>query len=137
MKKILGFTVVLLFIVTGSIPLVVANQSPSHRGSFYAVLGVRASEEAQFELLGNFRDFRNRHMLYGTITPVDSERTFRFQGMASRNSFILQSAVSNRIVNIVGSFTSYDDETELFTGLWRGFIVGYGYSRGWIEASFT
>lgn len=137
MKRTIGLFIVMLFIVSSVMPLVISNPEILHRGSFYAKIGIRDREETQLELNGNFRDFRNRHLVFGTVNILDSERTFRFQGIATRNAFILQSAVSNNIVNIIGSFTRYDEETQTFYGQWRGIIAGHGHTNGWIEAHFV
>jgi len=137
MKRTIGLFIVMLFIITSVMPLVISNQEILHRGSFYAKIGIGDREEAQLELNGNFRDLRNRHIVFGTANLIGSERTFRFQGIVTRSTFLIQSAVSNHIVNIIGSFTRYDEETQTFYGQWRGAIAGYGSSRGWIEANFT
>ena len=137
MKRMFGLFIVMLFIISSVMPLVISNQEIIYRGSFYAKIGIGDREEAQLELNGTFRDFRNRHIIFGTANLIGSERTFRFQGITTRSTFIIQSAVSNRIVNIIGSFTQYDQETQTFYGQWRGLIAGYGFSRGWIEANFT
>jgi len=137
MKRTIGLFIVMLFIITSVMPLVISNQEILQRGSFSAEIGIGDRGEAQLELNGNFRDFRNRHIVFGTANLIGSERTFRFQGIITRGTFIIQSAVSNRIVNIIGSFTRYDEETQTFYGQWRGLIAGYGSSRGWIEANFT
>lgn len=112
-----------------------ANRS-NHSGSFQAELGVRTND-ASFVLDGSFRDFRGRHLLFGTISPVDSERTLRFQGISSRNLFIIQTTVRNNIVNIVGRFNQYDEDTNEYSGNWRGFVVGMGRTSGWITARFS
>jgi hypothetical protein len=137
MKNMIGLILLTLFIFNISVPLTIGVQNIDHRGSFYAEIGLRDNEEAKLQLYGNSRDFRNRHIFYGTANLIDSERTFRFQGLTSRSIFIIQSAINNRIVNIIGSFNRFDDETQTVYGEWRGFIIGYDYTRGWIKASFN
>lgn len=137
MKRTIGFFVAMACITVCILPGVISTQAPLHRGTFHAELGIQERQEAQFELNGNFRDFRNRHLIFGTVSLIDSDRAFRFQGLFTRSTFLIQSAASNRIINIIGSFTRYDEDTQTFYGQWRGFIVGYGSTRGWIEASFS
>ena len=137
MKKIIGIFIVMLFIITSVMPVAISQKESLHRGSFHAEMGINNRKEAQLELNGNYRDFRNRHIIFGTGNTIGSERTFRFQGITSQNLFLIQSAITNRIVNIIGSFTRYDENNHIFYGEWRGFIAGYGSSRGWIEAKFT
>ena len=108
-----------------------------NRGSFEAKLGLKNETEASLSLDGLFRDFRGRHILFGTISHVGSDRTNSFQGFVSRNIFIIQFAVRSHIVNIVGRFTTYDEEQQEYHGVWRGFAVGVGRTSGWITASFT
>ncbi len=136
MKKSIGFFIASLFIITSVLPSVIATYEPSHRGSFYATVGLGNRQEASIELNGEFRDFRDRHIIFGTATLLGSGRSFRFQGATIRSTFIIQSAVHSRIINIVGSFTRYDEITQTFYGQWRGFIAGYSSTRGWIVASF-
>lgn len=107
-----------------------------HRGSFQAEIGVR-SRDTDFSLEGNYRDFPRGHLLFGTIGPVDSERTLRFQGFCTRNVFIIQTGVRNNIVNIVGRFNDYNEDLNEYSGNWRGFIIGLGRTNGWITASFS
>jgi len=108
----------------------------AHSGNFQAELGLHSEREGKLALDGSYRDLRGRHIIHGTVSPIDSERTNQFQGIVSRNMFIIQSAANNRIVNIIGSFNRYDQDTQTYYGQWRGFIVGYGSTRGWIQASF-
>jgi hypothetical protein len=138
MKKIL-IICILAVLVFSSVGLSSANRNITqslHRGSFNAEIGLRENI-AKFNLDGNFRDFRGGHILLGTISPVDSERTLRFQGYSSRNLFIIQTGARNNIINIVGRFTDYDEINDEYSGQWQGFIVGMGRTSGWITASFS
>lgn len=110
---------------------------PVHRGSFQAEIGVKESNEADFSIDGNFRDFRGRHILFGTISPIDSDRTLRFQGLSSRNLFIIQTGLRNQIVNIFGRFNEYDETENEYSGNWIGFIAGVGRTSGWITAQYS
>jgi len=107
------------------------------KGTFIASIGLKDNEQALIELNGHYRDIRNRHLIFGTITPVNGDRTFRFQGITSRNTFIIQSAFNNRIVNMIGSFNRYDEATQTYYGQWRGNIIGQGQSNGWIKAALS
>lgn len=111
-------------------------KEPLQRGSFQAEIGLRENN-VQFNLEGNYRDFRGRHILAGSISPKDSDRTLRFQGLSSRNHFIIQTGFRNNIINIVGRFTEYDEDLDKYSGNWRGFVIGLGRTSGWITASFT
>ena len=124
-----GFTV-------GTQTFSTTNERSIHSGTFQAELGLRTNDAA-FVLDGSFRDFRGRHLLFGTISPVDSERTLRFQGISSRNLFIIQTTVRNNIVNIIGRFNQYDEDMNEYSGNWRGFVVGMGRTSGWITARFS
>jgi len=112
------------------------NKQEFHSGSFIGEIGIRNENEPIIEFDGEFRDFRIGHILTGTVSLIDTEKSTRFQGFATRNYFIIQSAVRNRIVNIVGKFTTFDDEEQIYSGSWRGFAYGYDSGRGWITASF-
>ncbi len=138
MKKILIFCVlgVLLTSSIGTGSQLIIPKETIHRGSFEAEIGMREGI-TQFNLDGNFRDFRGRHLLLGTISPDESNRTLRFQGLSSRNHFIIQTGFRNNIVNIFGRFTEYDEELTEYSGIWRGFVIGVGRTSGWITASFT
>jgi len=105
-----------------------------HSGSFKAEIGIR--NKSILDLDGQFRNFRIGHILTGTVTLSDTESSTRFQGFIIRNYFIIQSAVRNRIVNIIGKFTSIDEEEQIYSGNWRGFAYGVGNVKGWITASF-
>ena len=107
-----------------------------HRGTFQAEIGIR-EDVAELELEGIFRDFRGRHVLAGSISLVDSDRSSRFQGFISRNHFIIQTSVRNNIVNIIGRFNEYDEDLDEYHGNWRGFVLGIGRTSGWITASFS
>ena len=138
MKKILIFCV-LGVLLTSSIGIgsqLTMPKEKTHRGSFQAEIGTREGI-TQFNLDGNFKDFRGRHLLLGTIRSDDSDRTLRFQGLSSRNHFIIQTGFRNNIVNIFGRFTEYDEELDEYSGSWRGFVIGVGRTSGWITASFT
>ncbi len=107
-----------------------------HRGSFEAELGIK-SEDTLLILEGTFKDFRKGHLLTGTVNTDDSERSTRFQGISSRNLFLIQASVKNNIVTVFGRFTSYDEDIDEYSGQWRGFVIGYGRTSGWITAQFT
>ena len=113
------------------------NKLVFHSGSFYAELGLRTNSEALVELDGRFRDFRGRHIIFGTARHHDSGRTVQFQGFTMRNFFLIQSGVRNYIVNIVGQFTSFDEEEQTYSGYWKGFVWGRGRTTGWISFKFT
>jgi hypothetical protein len=115
---------------------IVMEKTTVHRGSFQAEIGIR-EDVTELELEGIFRDFRGRHVLAGSISPVDSDRSSRFQGFISRNHFIIQTSVRNNIVNIFGRFNEYDEGLDEYHGNWRGFVVGIGRTSGWITASFS
>jgi len=138
MKKILILVIIGVLLAPSAAigSQLTAEREPFHRGSFEAEIGIRGND-AQFNLHGNFRDFRGRHILAGTISPDDSDRTLRFQGLSSRNHFIIQTGFRNNIVNIFGRFTDYDEELNEYSGNWRGFVIGMGRTSGWITASFT
>jgi hypothetical protein len=112
------------------------NKQDFHSGSFIGEIGIRNENEPLVEFNGRFRDFRIGHILTGEISLIDTERSTSFQGFITRNYFIIQSAIRNRIVNIVGKFTSFNEEEQIFSGIWRGFAYGIGSTRGWITASF-
>ena len=142
MKKIIltlcVFGVLLISGIVVSNPIDKSNMNDTlNQGSFEAELGLKNETEASLSLDGLFRDFRGRHILFGTISHVESDRTNSFQGFVSRNIFIIQFAVRSHIVNIVGRFTTYDEEQQEYHGVWRGFAVGVGRTSGWITASFT
>jgi hypothetical protein len=107
-----------------------------HRGFFQAEIGLRNESEERITLEGKFRDFWNIHLISGTINLTGTQRSGRFQGFASRNFFIIQTAVRSHIVNIFGKFNSFDEEDQLYNGIWRGFVWGIGRGSGWITASF-
>ena len=113
------------------------NKLVFHSGSFYAELGLRTNSEPQVELDGQFRDFRGSHIVFGTARHHDSGRTVQFQGFTMRNFFLIQSGVRNYIVNIVGQFTSFDEEEQTYSGYWKGFVWGRGRTTGWISFKFT
>jgi hypothetical protein len=115
---------------------IVIEKTTVPRGSFQAEIGIR-EDVAELELEGIFRDFRGRHVLAGSISPVDSDRSSRFQGFISRNHFIIQTSVRNNIINIFGRFNEYDEELDEYHGNWRGYVVGIGRTSGWITASFS
>ena len=127
---------ILLIISPLTSGLILNDIKAVHRGSFQAEIGVRANDTI-FVLDGDFRDFRGRHVVYGLVSPVDSDRSVRFQGFISRNLFIIQSGVRNHIVNIIGRFNEYDEDQDLASGNWRGFIAGVGRANGWISARLT
>lgn len=106
------------------------------RRSFHAELGLKDDREAKVELNGNFADMRNEHLLYGTGNLIGLERMFRFQGIMTRNRFIIQTGINSRMLTVIGVFDTYDDTTGTYTGSWRGFIIGYGATNGWIRASY-
>ncbi len=114
----------------------VIEKTTVHRGTFQAEIGIR-EDVTELELEGVFRDFRGRHVIAGSITTVDSERTTRFQGFVTRNFFVIQTSVRNNIVNIFGRFNEYDEDLDEYHGNWRGFVVGVGRTSGWITASFS
>ena len=124
-------------IATGIPILKHSDINPVNRGVFYAELGVRDERGALLTLEGNYRDFRGGHILSGKVNDIDSDRSIRFQGFATRNRFLIQTTVRGSIVNIVGRFNSYDENTHEFSGIWEGIIVGQGRTRGWITAQFN
>jgi len=131
-KKLL--LIVTLCIILNFSPTVLCSQLILDRPSFHAEIGIGGRDEAQFELDGNPMGIRDRNIVSGTATFIGTERTFRFQGMFTKNIFFIQSGISDRILNIAGSFNRHDEETQTFYGYWFGFIMGYGFTRGWIEA---
>ena len=112
------------------------NNGALNRGLFQARIGIRNESKSLLELEGQCKDFRGGHLLSGTVTLTDTGRTTRFQGLTIRNLFIIQSAVRNRILNIVGKSISYDEEEQIYSGMWRGFAIGVESARGWIAANF-
>jgi hypothetical protein len=138
MKKIFILVIlgILLIPSVGIGSQMTVEKESLHRGSFEAEIGMRRNE-VQFNLDGNFRDFRGRHILSGIISPSDSDKSLRFQGLSSRNYFIIQTGFRNNIVNIIGRFTDYDEDINEYSGSWRGFILGVGRTSGWITASLS
>jgi len=125
-------------IVTGAPMIKKAKVTPvQNRGVFNADLGLGDERTALITLEGNYRDFRGGHILFGTINRIDSDYSNRFQGFASRNRFFIQTAIRGNIVNIVGRFNSYDEDSHEFSGNWGGLITGHGRTRGWITAQFS
>ena len=110
---------------------------PVHRGEFTGEIGLRNDSIPIIELDGTFRDFRGRHLVVGSLSPIDSDRSNRFQGLLTRNIFLLQTGYRNSIVNIIGRFISYDTENSEFSGPWRGFVLGYGRTYGWITINLS
>jgi len=135
-RKILMLIATLCIILTFS-PTFLCSQMVVGGSAFHAEIGIGERTKPQLELNGNTRTIRERHLVFGTANLMRSERAFRFQGMFTRQTFIIQSAVGNRMINIVGSFNRYDEATQTIYGNWRGFIVGYGWTTGWIEASLS
>jgi hypothetical protein len=139
-KKIMMLVIcsVLLFssvAISTQTSTIIKNRS-LHRGTFQAEIGIR-EDVTELELEGVFRDFRGRHVLAGSISPVDSDRSSRFQGFISRNHFIIQTAFRNNIINIFGRFNEYDEDLNEYNGNWRGFVLGMGRTSGWITVSFS
>lgn len=130
--SVLFFSSIVMSVQTSN----VIEKTTVHRGTFQAEIGIR-EDVTELELEGVFRDFRGRHVIAGSITKVDSERTTRFQGFVTRNFFVIQTAVRNNIVNIFGRFNEYDQDLDEYHGNWRGFVVGVGRTSGWITASFS
>ena len=142
MKKSLIIVGILIFLFSSNVVVGIQtcrplNESPVHRGTFQSELGFRNQTDGVIVLDGTFRDFRGRHFISGSVTHIDSDRSTRFQGFISRHSFIIQAAVRSNIVNIVGRFSSFDEETQEYQGVWSGIVAGVGRTRGWITASFT
>lgn len=136
MKRYWGLFITALFLFMSIIPIGIYSQIIMDRASFHAELGINDYRGAQIELNGNPRNLRDGHVIVGTANFISNERTFRFQGLFTRNTFFIQSVMNTRVINIVGAFSRYDEDTQTYYGQWRGFIVGYGFTRGWIEASF-
>jgi len=140
MKKksiIFGIIALLLFSMfnsTNAMYLETKTQE-THRGAFTADLGIR-EDTALLSFKGSFKDFRQGHLVYGIVTHIDSERSIRFQGFATRHLFLFQTTLRNQIVNIVGRFTSYDSELDAYRGNWKGYVAGMGSTHGWISAQF-
>ena len=120
--------------IVGSISNHERDNQTINRGWFYGELGFRNDIAPVIILDGSFRDFRGRHLLTGSISSVDSERSNRFQGFLTRNIFLIQTGYRNHIINIIGKFNSYDDVNDEYHGMWRGFVLGYGWTHGWITA---
>ena len=108
----------------------------NHQGTFTADIGIR-EDIPLLSFEGSFKDFRQGHLLYGTVTHVDSERSIRFQGFSTQHIFLFQTTLRNQIVNIIGKFNSYDSDLDTYQGNWRGFVAGIGSTHGWISAQFT
>lgn len=137
MKRIiisLGLISILLStsFVAGGALILPFEQRSFHRGTFQAELGIRDNNTPVIELDGSFRDFRGRHVLTGDISPSGSEKSARFQGLLTRNFFMIQTAYRNHIVNVIGRIYSYDEDQDEFQGVWKGFILGHGRTSGWI-----
>jgi len=130
-------TFLLVSPIAMSSPIIKLNAKPVQRGIFQAELGFRNETEGILSLTGNVRNFRGRHIIFGSVTHIESDRSSRFQGFVTRNTFLIQTAVRSNIINVVGRFTSYDEETQEYSGIWSGMAVGIGRTRGWITASFT
>jgi hypothetical protein len=114
----------------------ISNNRPLH-GTFHAELGIKDNTDPVIELDGLYKDFRGRHLLTGSISHLDSDRLIRFQGMITRNIFLIQTGYRNHIVNVIGKFVSYDEGDGEYRGLWRGFANGYGWTTGWIIAELN
>jgi hypothetical protein len=137
MKKsivvILGILLSLGPVVSSQI--VEQETNSSDVGSFNAEIGLRDNEQPIIVLSGDFREIRDRQVLYGTVTHVRSDRTTRFQGLFARNHFVIQAGVRNQIINVIGRISLYDEETNEYHGNWFGFMVGQGRTNGWITIS--
>ena len=104
---------------------------------FQAHLGLYDETDELFEIDGQFRNFRNIHVLFGNAFLSNSDRSFVIQGILKRNFFMIQSAFRNRIVNIFGKFTEFNEDEQVYSGVWRGFVKGYGSTGGWITANIS
>ena len=142
MKKITVLAVFMLFLFIsvglgiGMPSKVSTEKTPVNRGRFQAEMGIREGGEPIIELEGVFREARRGYVVFGTVGLVDSGRSTRFQGFFVRNQFIIQSAVRNNIVNIIGGFRTYNEDRGIYQGHWQGFVVGHGRTSGWITAQF-
>jgi len=105
-----------------------------HRGYFQAELGLHNEKVNNLTFDGNFIDFKRGHLLFGTVSIFNTNKSAFFQGLIIRNLFILQSTIRNNIINIVGKFNSYNELENLYSGIWKGFAYGFGRTRGWITA---
>ena len=137
-KRVLFFTVISILLLTSCIVSSISTKqrinNSFHRGNFYAELGIRSDNNPYVILDGSYRDMRGRHIITGTISVVRSERSNRFQGLITRQYFIVQTGYRNHIINIIGKFQNYDEINDVYNGLWRGYIFGYGWTMGWINA---
>ena len=103
---------------------------------FQADLGLHGESEELFEIDGQYKNFRNIHILFGKAILTNSDRSFGIKGVLKRNIFLFQTVFRSRIVNIFGKFTDFNEENQIYNGEWRGFIKGIGSTSGWIKASF-
>lgn len=135
MKKRIAVVIILIIVLN---TLIVTATSQYHatnklnQGRFRAEIGVFDSREPIYQLTGRYSEMRGKKILTGTINPLEFNRTSQFRGYISRNTFILQSPISDRILSIIGVFQEFNEEDNTYTGHWRGIILGYGYTNGWI-----
>lgn len=142
MKKIIisiSLVCILLFTTLSviGVPIQELNKRSFHRGIFHAELGLRNNTIPISELDGSYRDFRGKHLLSGSISLLNSDRSIHFQGIITRNMFIIQTGYRNHIINIIGKFVSYDEEDDEYHGIWRGFCLGYRQTSGWITVELN
>ena len=107
------------------------------KGVFQADLGLRNEGDAKISLNGQYRTFGSFRIFGGTGNLTGTDKTGRFQGLSTRSYFIIQTAVNSQIINIVGKYTSYNEEEQTFNGICRGLTGRIRGTTGWITGSFS
>jgi len=107
------------------------------RGVFQADLGLGNEGDAKISLNGQYRTFGSFRIFGGTGNLTGTDKTGRFQGVSTRSYFIIQTAVNSQIINIVGKYTSYNEEEQTFNGICRGLTGRIRGTTGWITGSFS
>jgi len=107
------------------------------KGVFQADLGLGNEGDAKISLNGQYRTFGSFRIFGGTGNLTGTDKTGRFQGLSTRSYFIIQTAVNSQIINIVGKYTSYNEEEQTFNGICRGLTGRIRGTTGWITGSFS
>ena len=107
------------------------------KGVFQADLGLGNEGDAKISLNGQYRTFGSFRIFGGTGNLTGTDKTGRFQGLSTKSYFIIQTAVNSQIINIVGKYTSYNEEEQTFNGICRGLTGRIRGTTGWITGSFS
>ena len=133
-KKIVGILVCMLFLISAFSTVTIAKNEA--RENFQVELGLRNEDDTRISLNGQYRAFRDSIIFGGTWSLMGADKTGRFQGASTRSYFIIQMVINNQIINIVGKYTSYDEEEQTFDGIWRG-RAGRIRGTGWITGGLS